>query len=220
MWLLPTKRRLELLNRFFVACRRTQISTPGIVMVQKAEYDELRAEYNAIKAPDNWHIEATEGDTLGDKLRECEPLYMHLPWAGLIVDDVIPKTIRFDEIILSVLKPGRVVSTNDGQVAPHRICCPVYSGELLRAVGWMFPPGFNHLFTDDVWETIGREASCWDVLMSVTIRHYGAFQTGEVDATHKASYSHWDHDKLAFENWCRDDKAACIERVKACLKQN
>lgn len=214
MWLLPTKRRIEMLNRFFVAAKRTHVSTYGIVLVEKNEFAELHAEYDRLERPNGWTYYATDGGSLGDKLREVWPLYCDAPWVGLMVDDVIPKTIKWDEVMLEHLKPGRIISANDGHVAPHRMICPIFSAEVIKAIGWYFPDGFNHLFVDDVWETIGRDCAIWDVIMQVKLEHQGTFQTGIADETHKASYANWEHDKARYQRWAAEEKDACIERVK------
>ena len=51
LWLLPTRRRVELVKRFFANAVANGLSSPGRILVQDTELAELRAEYDSISLP-------------------------------------------------------------------------------------------------------------------------------------------------------------------------
>jgi hypothetical protein len=219
MWLLPSKGRPASLKRFFEAFRATGGSTPGLVLVGRADYEEHRAAYNAIAAdlPPGWFLKVTELESQGDKVREVWDEVRDCAWLGLIGDDCVPETLGWDRWLTAALAEASIVSCNDGWQAPCRVAnCWIVAGEMLRAIGYFFPPGLHHLFIDDLWEAIGG-ATGRRCLMDVMVRHRHVMR-GEAprDATHRAAYGDgftaaqpgpdrahglWAHDEAVFAAW-------------------
>lgn len=221
LWLLPTRHRLVKLQAFFDAAIENGISTPGICLVQKDELAELKSGYDAIKLPSNWSVMPTNADGLGDKCREVWPAISKLDWVGLGCDDLRPQTPGWDKTLLDSINGKNIVTCNDGKQGNLRMAgITVFSGGLLRAMGYMFPPAFWHTYVDNVWEDIGREAACWTYIDSVLIKHDHPFRNQQIDpaladdTTHK-SYGQAARDIAAYKNWLAGEKAACIARVKA-----
>lgn len=212
-WLLPTRRRIPLLQRFFDHAAMMGISTRGFVLVETKEFGELMVDYYNVKLPKGWEYVATTAEGMGDKLRQIWPSIYDMDWIGWIVDDVIWETPEFDKLMIGALNGKNMVTANDGVRAPFRHVAPVFSGDLLRRVGYLYAPGFWHAYMDDAWEAIGTACDCWDVAMDVKLTHTDAFQTGIADETHAMSYSHNEQDKAAFDHWRRHDMDAVVKRV-------
>ena len=95
------------------------------------------------------------------------------------------------------------------------MCAPVFSGALLRAVGYVYPPSFWHTHVDDVWEALGTVTGCWWVCMEVTLRHIDAFQTGNVDETHVRAYAQTGADGERYLEWRKSDMDRAVLAILA-----
>lgn len=221
LWLLPSRRRLAKLQAFFDSAVSADMTTGGVVLVQKDELTELRLQYDALKMPQGWSILPTNSEGLGNKCREVWPAVSKLDWIGLACDDLRPQTKGWDMTLLARLNGRNVVSCNDGQQGNARMAgITVFSGGLLRAMGYMFPPGFWHTYTDNAWEDIGRGAECWTYEPDVLILHDHPFvnqaiDPAKADDTTRSSYGHQAQDAEAYRVWCLTDREAVIRRVKA-----
>lgn len=209
-WLLPSLNRPHLLKEFFDAYRATEGETPGMVLVDKN--DPKKAEYLQLDYPKGWALVLTEGVTMGDKVREVWDQIIKLDWVGILNDDHRPRTMNWDRRVISLLNHHNIVGTNDGPSpdkpwkAPQKLCGAIcYSGNVLRATGYMFPPGINHLFHDDIWEHMGGRAQNIQIMMDVCVEHAHAYIHKREDDTHKRvnSEESWKHDHHAFQEWLK-----------------
>ena len=209
-WLLPTRGRPASLARFLAAATATGMSTPGMILHSAPE------DIEGVALPPNWTALCTAAQGMGDKFREVWPLIRHLDWIGWVVDDLIPETEGWDKTLIGGLNGENVISCNDGARAPFRMCAPVFSGDWLRALGYLYPPElFWHSYWDDALERLGRATDSWWVCMEVVLRHHDAFQTGQPDATHNASYGRMDKDRADLITWRRTEMDAAVRRIMA-----
>lgn len=224
MWLLPSKGRPASLARFFGAFEKTGGSTPGLVIIDQADAERHEAEYKAIALPLGWSIRITDGVTQGQKLAEIWPDIIGAAWLGLIGDDCVPETDAWDRRMVQALDGANIVSCNDAWQAPRRLGnCWVMAGDVVRAVGYVFPPGMQHLYVDDVWETIGQAAQCWRCLMSVRVAHRHVLKgEADPDETHRAVYGSntsnglgglWPSDGEAYERWKALDAQRAVNAI-------
>ena len=209
VWLLPSRGRPERLARFAEAAIKCGTTTPGWVLIHS---DDFLA-YRDIALPKGWELRTLQSQGMGDKFREIWPQVRGMDWVGWLVDDVVPQTEKWDTTLISGLNGKNVISCNDGARAPFRMCAPVFSGDLLRAVGYIYAPGFWHTYMDDVWERIGTVTGCWWVCMDVVLKHEDAFQSGVADLTHMQSYGKNSEDQAAFEAWRMDGMDAAVRAV-------
>lgn len=218
MWLLPTRRRLDKLKKFFDAAKATEMVTPGALIVHGEEFAELREEYNAL-LPANWSILTVPED--GGAAYKCQYIWDSYPglfdqgWVGFVSDDCVPETSNWDVTLVAQLSGWNMISSNDGWQAPKRITCAiVWSVQLLNAIGYLAPPGLQHLFWDDELEVIGRATSCWSVDMNVMVRHKNAaLEVKPTDSTSEAQTRMWEPDARVFDQWRMTERDAAIERV-------
>lgn len=222
MWLLPSRGRPANLARFFDAYRKTGGATPGLVLISTPDL----VNYQGLALPIGWHIFPTEGETQGEKIAECWEQIKDCAWLGLIGDDCVPQTQHWDRGLIERLDGANIVSCDDGWLAPRRLGnCWVMAGALVRAIGYIFPPGLQHLFVDDVWETIGAQAACWSCRMDIVVAHRHVLK-GEAppDQTHRLVYGSdqsdtsgglWPADIAAYQAWAEGDAARAIAAAKA-----
>tara|TARA_R110000868_G_scaffold26805_3_gene102835 strand:- start:539 stop:2050 length:1512 start_codon:yes stop_codon:yes gene_type:complete len=210
MFFLVTHNRPDRCLKALKACLETKTTLPGIVVVnggdQPTEYDECMK-----FLPEGWKmIKLPAPMLMGPAVQWCFNEFPGLEWYGQLTDDHVPMTEGWDRQLVEAAGKDAIASCNDLWQAPKRMhSATVWGGELLRKVGYWFPPGFNHMFIDDVWETLGRESGKWRCLMNVVVKHEHYGLDGKKDQVYADSEAHMEHDRLAFEDWiktrARDD---------------
>lgn len=211
--LLPSLKRPALVKRFFEAYHKTKGSAAGLLLVDKT--DLCLNDYRALQLPQGWELVETEGITMGDKIEEVKTRWIDLDAVAILNDDHIPMTEEWDAKVFAQIKGYNIVSTNDGMKFPHRICGMIaVSGKIIRELGWFFPKGVKHLFTDDAWEVLAR-TGCLQVLPDVMVKHDHAFIHKNEDNTHKEVYAEesWKRDKEAFDKWLQNDAQKDVQKV-------
>lgn len=221
LWLLPTAHRVEQLRSLCQAMITMGVSTPGRILVQEDEYEELEELYTSIELPPKWYFISTTHSGLAAK---CEEIFEtnsldDLDWVGIIADDNIPETVGWDTLLGAQANGYNIVASNDGWQAPTRLHgAVVFSIPLLRAVGYLSPPGLTHLYFDDVWETIGRETGMITWAMDVMVRHNHVSITGQSDRTSAAVMSYREADEKAFSNWRCNLRNSAVNAVFQLMK--
>lgn len=226
MWLLPTKGRIDNLRRFLRASTEMGCQSPGLVIVNESELEREAGAYKQAMAlaPKGWDLLGVKAETYGDALRATWKIVKDNEWIGLISDDLVPCSGNWDTQLIKALNGWNVVSSNDGWQAQtgdiyrdrlHGAI--VWSGELARAVGWIFPEKIKHIFHDDVWETLGRETRCWQVRPDIMCRHLHEALNGVIGPTMDRNSLLWQHDEAVFKSWLAADKDACVARIKALM---
>jgi hypothetical protein len=157
------------------------------------------------------------------------------PWTNLLADQALadgheilasfgddhrPRTSGWDAIVqttFEVMGPG-LVYTRDGLQDERLPTAPFWSADIIRALGWYFPPGQKHLYADDFWLAFARALDRRRYLPNVLIEHlHPSAGKAEADAINADNDSHYDADRQAFEAYLADGFAADVERVKAAL---
>jgi len=222
MWLLPTLNRPRLLQEFFNAYRKSQGTTPGLVLIDEVDYAKNKAKYDILPWPQNWGKKITKGVTMGDKFRETFNMYKDWDWVGILNDDHRPKTLYWDQEILKHLETFTIIGTNDGETPDtpwqlNKILCGaiVLSGPLLRSLGYMFPPGLNHLYSDNAWQYIGERLEIIKTLPHVCVHHDHAYIHGRKDSTTLKvnSKESWEHDERVYNVWLKERADLDIAKV-------
>lgn len=219
MILLPSLDRPVLLKNFFKAFKQAEGSLPGLVLVDKE--DPSRELYTEIEYPKNWELVITDGVTMGEKVSEVWSRVENLEWVGIINDDHEPVTKHFDTLLVAQLNGTNFVSCSDRWMAPMKAAgLTVFSMPLLKAWGFpIFPKGITHMFIDDVFESIGISAGCWDIEMSVVVLHKHVLKReSPMDKTHsKTYYRGWQTgpERQAFEKFMKEELPGVVERTIA-----
>lgn len=229
MIFLPTLNRIELLRQFFKAYRETESTEPGWVVTDKNDYEKNRLGYDRLDLPKGWTIKITNAVSMGDKSRELWDELVEQDHVIILNDDHQPRTVRWDQQVVTALNGTNIVATNDGPTpdkpwnAPGRLCGAIaFSQKVLKTLGYLFPKGLHHLFSDDVWGILCSKAQNAQVLMDVCVEHVHAYKSPaliddtfkvingenaleELKATGQCTGGLWPEDKKAFERWLAED---------------
>lgn len=218
IWLLPTYNRPTTnLARFFTAAKLSSMTTPGAVLVDESDYAKNQPAYDALELPDNWTVHLVKGGCCADATRQgfAELFTDDMQWCGWLSDDLIPETPGWDVLVIDALTGWNCVSTNEGRDAPKKFNgATAWSGDLLRAVGYLYPDGLKHYYIDNVWEELGKLMNNWTCLMNVMVRHAHHSWTQDADdATVAHVQSVWFHDEPAFNRWLNNERLPAANRI-------
>jgi hypothetical protein len=184
--------------------------------------------YQAIDFPPGWGLmtlpEGTKGMAQG--IREVFRAFPNQSWYGIVADDNSVETTGFERALIEAAGQFGIASGNDCWQAREDIResrmhgAIVFGGDLIRAIGYLIPEGFAHLYWDDLWEMIGRELGIWKCLMSVLTPHNHPFKLGlEPDETTARvnTADMYAADRARFETWCREEAAGDLARVRRAM---
>lgn len=223
LWLIPTCGRVNTnVRRLIRACADTFMSTKAVLVVDQADYAANQIEYDNLYLPDNFTIHVVKGGSCGQATREAmaDLFTPDMTFCGWLGDDVIPETPNWDTRLIARLTGWNFVSCDDALRAPKTAgSAMLWSGDLLRAIGYVYPPDLYHMYPDTVIEEIGKATGCWTIDMSTLVRHLNAERTGAKDDTYRKTVSHWAEDDKAFLHWKEYEKPKAIERVLALMEE-
>jgi hypothetical protein len=221
MWLLPVRRRVGRLQEFLDEMVATGLSTPGLVLVEENELSELIEDYGDIELPPDWRIVGVPAEGLSAKVQYA---YSHglcgdAKFIGVLADDMHPITHGWDRRLIAGLEGWNIVTGDDLDQAPKRMeSATVFSRDLIDAIGYIAPPGLQHLYFDDVWERLNIATGCirWD--MSVKVAHRPKTYAPNPDSTAQAARDFHDADERRFRDWVHDEFPAACEAVIKCAE--
>lgn len=226
--LLPSLNRIELLKRFFKSYHENKWEMPGWLLVDKGDYLSKQLEYQELDLPGNWLIKQTTGVTMGDKCRELWDSYKDMEYVAILNDDHVICTPQGDKTMIASLRENMILGSNDGPtpdkpwMAPRKLAgITIWSGKVLRTVGYMFPPGLHHLYIDDVWEQLGGKCGAIQILMNVCVHHDHIFAGRVKDDTHAKVYpdgwndpSHPNGEETrVYHNWLKSNMDKDVQKL-------
>ena len=232
MWTLPSRGRPELITHFFDMALKAGLQTPGVVILEKSD-PKFQRYLDEVKLPKDWHFfvcpEGFENDPMPSfgKATRCwiahnQEYWNECKWLGSLNDDYEPISQDWDIRLIGQLNGYNFVSGSDRWKAPERLtAAPVYSGDLLRAVGYMFPAGMHHFFFDDVWEMLAVDRGIWDIQMDVIILHNHHMLHKKLDDTSKYvehDSDFFEKDRATFKKWLEGDYLQALLRIEALKK--
>ncbi len=143
---------------------------------------------------------------MGDKVRELWGLYKDLEWVCLLNDDHVFPTKEWDKRLIYQLNGTNFISCSDGWRTDGKRTLPagatIWSGNLIRAVGYIYPPRLMHMFIDTLWMELGKYTGCWTLDESVVVEHEHATRKEEwKDDTHKKAESFYQDDLARYLEW-------------------
>jgi GT2 family glycosyltransferase len=126
-------------------------------------------------------------------------------WLG---DDVWPVTDRWAEALLSSLDGGPGIAYGDDLIQRGRMPThPLVTMDLVEAVGYFSPPGFVHLYVDNVWRDIGIVTGRLRYVRSVILEHrHPAARKAPVDESYARTNSRasYERDGRTYLLWQRN----------------
>ncbi len=218
MILLPSRRRIDNLKNFFRSLKETNATSPGIVIIDTKDYLDNCGAYLNLETmyfPDNWRLYVSKSETMGDKIRELWGLYSDQDWVGILNDDHYCLTNEWDKKLIAQLTGKNFISCGDNWVANQGNSLPagatIWSGDLIRAVGYMFPPKLQHCFIDNIWAALGMATGSWIKDLSVVVEHRHVDKGDAApDETHKKMQNFFHTDGPIYIEWLKNDYANAV----------
>lgn len=174
MIFVPSKGRPVLLNRFL-----STVTEPGVVILD----DDDDSDYSKLDLPHNWNLEIFPKGNYCAQMRRAYEVYPDEPWYALLGDDVYPQTKGWDSILAEACMPDKLAFGDDG--VHQRPSHPFIGARLVKATGWIVPPGFNHLYEDTCWEVLTKALGLQVYLPNVKQTHLHFTNGGKFDKTYE-----------------------------------
>lgn len=177
MWILPSRGRPEACRALLAAMVARGMRSGGVIGVNAD--DAALTEYEELPLPAGWRVMRVFAGVVGmaEACRQAFREEPDAPWYGIITDDHGVETDGFELALMQAAGAWGFSSGNDlwhshADPAVSRMQgAMVIGGDLVRALGYIVPEGFGHLYIDDVWEAIGRQIGNWRVVMGVITAH-------------------------------------------------
>jgi hypothetical protein len=140
---------------------------------------------------------------------------------GFMGDDHLPRTTGWDAAYVAALRElgTGIVYGNDlmqGRGLPTQ--CAMTT-DIVRALGYMAPPSLTHLWLDNFWLSLGREADCIRYLPDVVVEHrHPLMGKAQWDAGYERvnATEMQDRDRSAFAAYVDSGEfAAAVAKVRA-----
>jgi hypothetical protein len=213
MWLFATRSRPENCQRFINAWIETGASTPVYVRV-----DNCDPELNNIIGllwPKEFTVVVGPREGLRAAMQEMFTRHPSEPWYGLLADDLLPQTPKWDLLLIAKAGHNAISYPNDLGGKPRLPTHPVVGGELARAIGWFGFPQVYHYFVDTVWRVIGEQLGCLYRLSDVIVEHvHPVWNKAESDQVYKESVQRSANDRAQFNTWVKDTVPTLIKNLK------
>jgi hypothetical protein len=152
---------------------------------------------------------------------EIFTLYPDEPFYGLITDDEYVYTPDWDKFLIEAAGQWNVAHGNNHWQSHMR--CHGYStfgGDLVRNVGYLFPQGLWHWFSDDVWEHIARACGLERFERDINIedKHWmNPRHRTPRDDTYLLGESRAVQDQAIFMKWRAEEFPAIVRRVNKAM---
>ncbi len=184
------------------------------LLVAVDDDDPTRAEYDA-----PWLITGPRrrlGPTLNRLAVKYAPSYRMIGFMG---DDHLPRTLGWDTAVRSALdEMGTGIVYGDDLLQHERLPTAVFmTSDIVEALGYMSPPDQVHLFLDDFWLALGRQARCIRYLPDVVIEHLHPFaHKAPMDERYRSvnNTEMVAADKAAWEDYQRCRLPGAVEKVR------
>lgn len=173
-------------------------------------------------------VTVTGGRNMVDALNHTaawmvKPENAHPPFAvGFMGDDHRPRTVGWDAAYLEALRGlgTGIVYGNDLLQGPRIPTQVAMTSDIVRALGYMAPPEFTHLWVDNFWLELGTALGRLRYLPDVVVEHMhplagkGDWDDGYRRVNSPAVAS---HDQAAFDTYMRTRFAGDLAKVQAAI---
>jgi len=213
MWLLAARSRPQNCQRFIDAWIATASSTP--VYVRLDTCDPFLDELIALSWPKEFTVVVGPREGLRAAMQEMFVKYPNEPWYGLLADDLVPKTLNWDQLLVACAGLRAISYPNDLGGKPKLPTHPVVGGDLARAVGWFGFPHCQHLYVDTAWRAIGERLKCLHRMEDVIAEHVHPFwNKTQTDQVYTESIKRSAGDRERFNAWVENEVPELINRLK------
>lgn len=219
--IIPSRGRPYNIRRLHQAWKDTVVTNRVALLVCLDLDDPTLDEYtNAWKDSGyNWGL--TTGLRNGFAPRLNDVACRHHTFGNYIAswgDDHVPRTKGWDEAILKAfdeMNGTGYVLTNDGHHGAGLATAWAQSNDIILALGYMTPPGLQHMYVDTVATCLAHATGMYRYLDDVIIEH---MHPGLGKATHDALYaegeSHLTEDLVKYDNYMDTQFAKDVKKIR------
>lgn len=135
-------------------------------------------------------------------------------------DDHIPRTSGWDTALIEALDRTGFAYGDDKIQGPRLPTACHMTSNIVQALGWMTPPGFAHMYVDDVWFDLGQAIGRLTYLPDVIIEHLHPLVLGlpadqlVIDANTDEAMA---ADRARYRTWQERDMPACVDTLRGLL---
>ena len=204
---IPSRERPEKLSDLLYSIMRTA-TIPCKFYIRLHEDDPLREDYSFVQgfAPEHGvvvHVEIAPRIDLAGTIQECFTKYPNEDCYARIDDDVVVHTVGWDKKLRDAAGQWGISYPDDGVQGEKLATHPFVGGDLLRAFGFWALPGLSHLYTDTVWDFIGRQYGNLTYRQDVFLEHRH-WCVGKSVRDHTYAKPKAVHDHACYQTWIGD----------------
>jgi hypothetical protein len=147
-----------------------------------------------------------------------EEMYCAYPnelWYGILADDLMPRTPKWDVLLIDRAGKTQISYPNDLGRKSKLPTHPCVGGDLVRAQGWFGLPGVRHYCVDSVYRYIGDSLGIKHRMDEVIVEHvHYSEKKVERDGLYKETSRFKESDDEAYTAWLRDQGPGLIQQLR------
>lgn len=127
------------------------------------------------------------------------------PWYGLLSDDAVPMTFRWDVELSEAAGSDSIAYCADGINDERQASHVAIGGDLVRKLGWIILPGLVRIYGDNVLTDIGRERGALKYLPHVRLEHWH-FSNGKAPMDETYAKPEAPRDGAIYQRWVSEGR--------------
>jgi hypothetical protein len=213
MWIFPTRSRPNNCRRFIEAWKNTNASTPVYVRIDND--DPCVSELTSLDWPNTFNIIVGEREGLRAAMQEMFVKNPHEDWYGLLADDLLPRTQKWDLLLIEQAGKKSISYPNDLGEYKDLPTHPIAGGDLIRELGWFGFPAVQHYYVDTIFQYLGNQLNNLHRMDDVIVEHvHPDWKKAEVDNLYQETIKKAKQDKRSFEQWISSNGESVIKNLK------
>ena len=222
LWIVPARSRPDNIARLISLWQTTRVMADLLVVCDEDDpeldaYEKVDLNFQGFP----WvRFELEPRMMISGKLnkwavREAE----HYDVIGFMGDDHLPKTPVWDGLMAEQLRRmgTGIVYGNDLFQSANLPTSVAMTSNIIKALGYMVPPTIQHLYIDNFWLTLGREADCIEYMEHVIIEHihpHAGKAEGDEQYDRVNSTEQYNRDSNAFKTYTRKGLADDVAKIR------
>lgn len=214
MWILATRNRVENCERFIAGWNQSKADSA--VYVRLDECDNVLSDLLKLPWPGTFSIHVGPRQGLCAAMQEMFYAHPNEPWYGILADDLVPRTLQWDQWLIDRAGSAAISYPNDLGRKIKLPTHPCVGGDLVRAQGWFGLPVVHHYCVDSVYRYIGDELGIKHRLDDVIVEHvHYSEKKSQRDHLYKETSTHKQSDDDAYQTWLQDQGPDLIKRLRS-----
>ena len=218
---IPSRGRPQAVNDLAETFQATCTTDPMLVFSLDEDDPDLGRYLGAIRDLPSWvDVCVAPNANMAEALNHAAGGALDGFAVGFMGDDHRPRTHGWDAEYLKVLRElGTGIVYGDDLFQRQNLPTQVaMTTDIVRALGWMTPPGPRHMYLDNFWRDLGNAADCLRFLPDVVVEHVhpvaGKAVVDEGYARVNAPEM-FEHDRLAYNAYLASQFRSDVAKVRA-----